>query len=326
MPDAQICLLDNVRLSNGQECLRNYYTDIVSRDPQKAFELLNDHRLSFSTLYVLRHDLEDLTSSLSLNPLYGSALRLTILLSGSRGNQTEAEIRSGGSNTEMVLNWMLKTGYRDEALGQSYDTLMDNVAALLVKSFKSHLALYETADLIFMRHRSGKEIHDLIWAFFEACSPESLFFIAKRLSSSYSTEVTLAKKLLHFVPTISKDTDSASAYSNTWRWLSENLPFLYYSGESLNLSPLPEYYILSLACKYLCHRVSPKTGHPLKALTYIEQKLSNAFTDLPDHIQVRLADFSYTLFRENTYKWSMWITLPITQQVSIAVPGSGVFK
>lgn len=327
MSDTITSLLDNVRLSNGPDCLRNYYTDIVGRDSQKALELLNDPGLSFATLFVLRYDLKGLNSSRAFNPLYNTALKLTELLSGSRGIQTEVKIRSGGSNTKAVLYWMIHTGYRDERLGISYDTLMDNIAALLVKSFEDTLALPDIIDLAFMRHRAGKEIHDLIWAFFEACTPQSLIYIVNRLNSSYGTDITLARKLLHFIPFVSEGImKDAALYSSVRQWLSDNLPFLYYSGESLNLSPQPEYYILSLACKYLCHAVSPKTGRPLQALQYMEQQLFRDFSSLPRHMQEKLSDFSYTLFRTNSYKWSMWLALPITQQIAIAMPGSEVQK
>jgi len=327
MSDTITSLLDNVRLSNGPECLRNYYAGIAAIDPQKALELLNDPGLSFAALYVLRNDLKAFTSRTALEPMHYTALKLTDLLSAGKDRKTEAAIRSGGSNTKAVLYWMMHTGYRDERLGESYDALMDSIAALLVKSFKDTSSLPDIIDLAFMRHRAGREIHDIIWAFFEACSPESLFYIADRLDSGNSADVALAKKLLHFIPSVSEGKlDDASLCISVRQWLSDNLPFLYYSGESLNLSPQPEYYILSLACKYLCHVVSSKTGQPLQAIRHTEQQHLQAFCSLPYHIQLKLSDFSYALYRTNAYEWNLWITLPVTQQIAIAIPGSEVWK
>lgn len=325
MSNAITSLLDNVRLSNGPECLRNYYAGIAASDHRKALELLNDPGLSFASLYVLRYDLKALASSTAFDPMRYTALRLTDLLSYGKDIKTEAAIRSGGSKTKAALFWMMHTGYKDESLGRSYDALMDSIAALLTKSFKDTSALPDMIDLAFMRHRAGREIHDIIWAFFEACSPESLFYIADRLDSGNSADAELAKKLLHFVPSVSEGkTDNASLCISVRQWLSDNLPFLHYSGESLNLSPQPEYYILSLDCKYLCHAVSPKTGQPLQALRYTEQQHLQDFSSLPRHMQLKLSDFSYALFRANAYKWNMWITLPVTQQIAIAMSGSEV--
>lgn len=320
MPASPLSLLDNIRLSNGSEGLRNYYSDLFQNKREKALEMVNDQKLQFGTLFLLRHEFSKAAVSVALNPLYRKALEIAAELIGNKGGQTEKAMRSGNEDTSSVLRWMIRTGYIEDDAGKDYEQLMECTAALLTRSFRDTAVLPEIAEMIFARHRSGKLIHELVWAFFEARSPESLLFIAQRLNSPDCREVELAKRLLCFIPAISEHPGIAGSalYSRVLQWLQENRPFLYYTGESLHLCSSPMHYNVSLVAKYLCRPVSVDNGEPLLALNEFESRLSSHFRELPEQLQQQLADFSHLLYRRNIYQWNTWIRLSLDEQATLA--------
>lgn len=221
MPASQLSLLDNIRFSNGSDGLKNYYHDLLQNNREKAFEMINDHKLQFGTLFLLRQELSKTTGSDTLNSLYRKSLEIATELIGKKTGQTEKTMRSGNEDTASVLRWMIKTGYTEDSADKDYEQLMEHSAALLTKSFRDTAVLQEIAEMIFARHRSGRLIHELVWAFFEARSPESLQFIAQRLNSSDSRDVELSKRLLCFIPAISESSgiEGSTLYFRALQWL-----------------------------------------------------------------------------------------------------------
>jgi hypothetical protein len=220
----------------------------------------------------------------------------------------EKEMREAEDNTAPLLEWMFRTGSEDEP-DSGCELLMERIACLLVKSYNNRSILTELADLIFSRNRRGALIHELSWAFFEACCVESLAFIAYRLNSSDLRDVRLAKKLLGFIPGVDDVT-----YDKAMLWLSENRPFLYYTGESLHLGSRPQHYRISLPAKYLCTPVSPCSGEPAEPFSEAGRELLSRFSELDELLQQQLADFSWQLYRSDNYRWRGWIGLPLEDQ------------
>lgn len=346
-----ISLLDNLRLSNGAQGLINFYREMLRCDRQKAISLINDPALQFSTLYTLKAELSDREIRNSVDAGYVRALELAERLSEKASQRIEKEMRTAGGDVAPLLEWMFRTGVDEDGLDDKYELLMDRIACLLVKSFNSRAILPELADLIFLRHRRGALIHELVWAFFEARCLDSLAFIAYRFDSSDARDVKLAGKLLGFIPGLSNVAEEGDAihirtdgrsdlsspvsgagpdsvsgagsgsvkmtYDRAMYWLSENRPFLYYTGESLHLDGRPEHYRLSLAAKYLCTPVSPDTGEPTEPVRDTGQELLRSrFGGLDESVQRQLADFSWRLYRRNSLQWRSWIALPLENQLS----------
>ena len=324
MSDSSQSLLDNIRSSNGSEGLKNYYHDLLRSNRKKALEMINDPKLQFGILFLLRHELLKASATGELNPLYRNVLRIVEMLAAGKNMQAERVIHSGGNDSVTAIRWIVKTGYIESDSGNDleyYEQLMEKSAALLTKSFRVTAALPELAEMIFLRNRSGRLIHELVWAFFEARSPESLLLLAQRLVSTDIRDAELARRLLCFIPDVEKTSmlSGSALYSRVINWLQENKPFLYYTGESLHLCNLPVHYAISSAAKYLCHPVSVDHGDPLPALNEFESELSSQFGRLPEQQQQQLANFSHMLCRRNIYQWNAWIQLPLHQQINLAL-------
>lgn len=320
MPANPLSLLDNVRLGNGTDGLKNFYNDLLKKDRAKAIEFINDQHLKFGSLYHLRHECSNPQAVKAINPLYAKVLQIIPELSGRADRHTEAMMRSDGDNTYAALRWMLKTGFDENEPGSGYDQVMEHTAALLTKSFNDTDVLPEIAEMIFTKNRSGKFIHELVWAFFEARRPESLPLIAQGLNSADSRDIELAKRLLCFIPCVHENPGIPikAVHSRVMTWLQENLPFLYYTGESLHLSSQPLFYAVEWNAKYLCHPVSAENGELLSILNPFENELIKHFEELPENTQRDMADYSYLLYRTNFNQWTNWIQLPLTSQTSMA--------
>ncbi len=333
----QASLLDNIRISNGPDSLRSYFYELYHTNREKLLELLNDHNLQFSSLYILKQDIRQNSLLEKLPSLYVAALEIAEELSDNIGTLRTSNITGklprwqGVSPQAMTaagiekrmrldiqailpsLEWIVGTGWGNELNTSVYELLMERCTALLLKSFRAGALLPAVAGQIFERNRHGKLIHNLVWAFFEARDPDSLYLLVQRLGSTDIRDITLAKKLLCFIPGLENTTGTA-AYYKAMRWLSENRPFLYYTGESMQMCSRPVHYSVSLEARYLCRPVSADSGKPLSALQDNEMRLLADFRDLPETVQQLLADFSCMLYKRNIYQWDSWIRLPVVRQ------------
>ena len=222
--------------------------------------------------------------------------------------------------TYLDLKDMFNRGLDDPGLRNDNDELLDITALLLVKTHKDKTILPSLADMIFLRNREGLFTHDLIWAFFEARDPYSLMLIANYLHSDDINDVKLACKLLDFVPSIDMTVgkDSKKQYMDFFRYLKENYPFLYFTGESFQRTSKPVPYIVALDAKYLCRRTSLYTGNPLIPYTSKENNLLGYFNKLDEDKKLLLSSFSLRTHYENIYLWNSWINHSISTQISIA--------
>jgi len=327
MNDGPISLLDNIRISNGEQELRNFFRRQYEIDYVAASEMINDKDLHFSTLFVLKDDLPRKIIEKELNPTYRKALFLAGLLSSKyNGRQKdiprviEKRLRSKKDDYISSLRWIVGTGGPEDNLGSKYEQIIERAAALLVKSFGDTTQLPALAELIFARYRRKALIHELVWAFFEACSPDSLKLLASRLNSSDVRDAQLAKRLLSFIPGIADNSLNTrlSPFSTVSGWIDENRPFLCYTGENLHQSNTPMPYSVSLSAKYMCHPVSIHTGKPLMRYLPGENKKLAVFEKLSEERQQQLAAFSWLLYRRNIYQWNEWIRLPVDEQIALA--------
>ncbi len=327
----QMSLLDNIRFSNGPDYLCNYFSDLLQTNRSKATEIINDQDIHFSTLYLLKPLLKQRSSILELNPLYRKAFEIEEALSGKLSSEAsqkaEMKMRSARDNIVPALKWIISTAEPEDGMSSRYEQLIERCAAVLVRSLGNTAMLPELADMIFARNRRGALIHELVWVFFEARSPESLVLLIQRLNSSDSRDVKLAKNLLCFIPGISSNTlrTGPTLLQSALYWLQENKPFLYYTGESLHLCNKPMQYNVSQPAKYLCRPVSADSGKPLMRLNDTEEKSLAVYEKLTNKQQCQLADFSWQLYRRNVYQWRTWLGLPIDEQAALAARWMGGF-
>lgn len=349
MTGMQTALLDNIRISNGPDSLRTYFHELLHTDREKLLQLLRDGNLRFCSLYILRQDIASASLLEELPPLYRKALEITKELSehsagssvpkasgrvlsraffrtpagirrgsarrssGLRLAQIESRMRSETRQVSPALEWIVKTGWEDDLGRAAYELLLERCSGILLKSFRNSSLLAAVAEKIFDRNRQGKLIHNLVWAFFEACNPDSLYLIAQRLISADSKDTALARKLLCFIPGL-EEAAGTLAYLRAMQWISENRPFLCYTGETMQMCSRPVCYAVSLEAKYLCRPVSPDSGRPLYPLEDWEMNQLVGFSKLTGTEQQHLASFSCMLHQRDIYRWDPWIRQPVDKQ------------
>ncbi|MCR4434797.1 MAG: hypothetical protein QHH06_04260 [Clostridiales bacterium] len=317
---SSISFLDRIRINNGVDALKAHFHDLLTEDPGKAVDLINDRNLHFPSLFALQPEIIklDLFNRLSTNNQCALNIAngiLTKQLSISEFLPIEYK-----QTTYSAFKWILETGYMDDGLNDQYDEILETAAILLVKIYRDVSCLHIIAEMVFNRHRKGFPIYDLIWAFFEARIPESLTLIAERLRSGRGRDVELARKLLKFIPAagMNADMDNNRQYTAVINWINENHPFLHYKGESFQQTGSPEAYTLSLESKYLCKNTLTDSRNVLRSLSEEESTLLDRFRALQEDTKLILANYSYRLYRRNPRQWQLWVRYPLGKQISIA--------
>lgn len=320
-----IGFLDNIRLSNGVDSLKNYYHDLLMNNNEKAAELINDENLHYCSLYVLQPELETFDLKERLNDRIRAALRITRDIAARDSEDMDTLTKGQNIHTLSVLKWILGSGYADDGLSGGYEAVMEQTAILLSRIYRDTELLAEIEEMIFSRNRKGLFVHYLIWAFFEARSPYSLSLLANRLCSQERSDIDLAKRLLSFIPAIAADSgaEGITLYMAAAGWIQENQPFLYYTGESLHQTGNPHHYDISREAKYLCSPVSAEDGSFLRAAADNERSLARTFNELDNDSKNLLSDCSYLLYRRNVHQWNTWMQLPVEGQIRLAAAVMG---
>jgi len=226
-----------------------------------------------------------------------------------------------------ILKGMFDRGLNQHGLSNEDDEFLDITALLLIKTHKDKTILPIIIDMIFFRNRKRLFTHDLIWAFFQARDPYSLMLIANYLGSEDINDAKLACKLLDFVPSIDMTIGNCSTkqYIDFFYWLSENQPFLCFTGESFQRTSKPKPYIVSLDAKYLCKSISLYNSRPLIPYTKKETNLLGFFNNLDENNKLLLSSFSLRIHNKNIYLWNSWINHSMTKQITIANAWLGAY-
>lgn len=320
-----ICIpgtLDKEKLEKGADGLKAFFIELGKKDYKEAISLVNEESMHFSSLYILKPEIEKLNlyDYLNLRNKIAIAIIDEVLL----GNKSMPLMKCSSSEYIQTvcsaLKWILISGSIDDGLEDDYDKILDASAALLVKVYGDRTVLKAMSDLIFERNRRGRFNNELIWAFFESRYPHSLIFIAAHLLSEEPEDVRLAQKLLNFIPVI--DTKRAADYerqhSIALNWLEKNYQYLHFTGESFQQSISPKPYRVILDAKYLCKAVSIDTGRTIEPLTEYELNLLKKFNKLGINIKKMLSNYSHMIHNYDIHRWNTWIYRPITEQVEIA--------
>ncbi|KAF5430155.1 hypothetical protein C5S36_13755, partial [Candidatus Methanophagaceae archaeon] len=221
----RIAFLDHVRLKDGIDELKKVFQESAAHDKEAAVNSLNHEDLQFTTLFLLRDEIEKLAIVEQLSERNRIAREIVEDVLSREKESPPASCRLPICDyiqmVHSVLRWMLETGSKDDGLSSEYIQVIDTTASLLTTVFRDEMVLPLIADLIFTR--SEKELFNyyLIWAFFEAREPYTLDLIANRLRSPRVKEAKLARRLLAFVPGIDvhKDTEGEQQYQNFQLWL-----------------------------------------------------------------------------------------------------------
>ncbi len=319
-------LLDQIRLKQGMENLKNHFENLVKLNMNKAIKLINDTNLQYPSLYILQNTIAQNNLNKEINSRNKVALDLTNSILNRRKNDNYKKLLSTRKFPKVyfVMRWILDTGYRDDGLDNQYDDVLDTIAVILIKVYNDKASLPIISDMLFSRNRRNALIHDLLWALYESKSLESLILIAQGLKSKNNKDFILARNLLSFIPGVKFNKNGDDAYNYFIKWFNENKSFLKYTGESFQSSSKPEPYKIINQAKYLCKPVSINNGEFLDALTANDNTLINEFNNLDSNNRRILSSFSYNLYNKNITMWHKWINDSISSQLSMAKKVGGV--
>lgn len=308
--------LDLIRRSRGATACRETFRRLALENKQEAARLLGDVRLTFGTLFVLRPEIAELLPEDELSYRDRTALQFCSRTAEANKAIDEDHPRfSAGEDAHPVLLWMFTTGAEDDGLSGEFDRILDLAAAVLIRTYREESILPAAAELIFRRYRRGAYLHDLIWAYFKARSKDALRIVAGRLRSPVRKDIELARSLLH----LSEDgAEGRKQYGEYLSWLRENGPYLYFTGESYQLTNAPSPCGVDLGAKFLCKEISPRSRRPLAPLTREEEERLNGFNGAGDEAKETLARYSRELHEEDPSRWSRWMQYPVSRQIEIA--------
>jgi hypothetical protein len=173
-------------------------------------------------------------------------------------------------------------------------------------------------ELIFNRHRKGAYIYDLVWAFFETITPQSINMVANRLRSANPKDIELAQKFLNFIPCMNREEDPLKQYQCCVRWINQNENFLYYTGATNQQTTNPSRYAVSLEAKYLQKPAGIILSDQTRSLRKEELSYMDIFKSLDDDSRLLLANYSDMLYRTNKYRWNRWLQSPVEKQLVVA--------
>jgi hypothetical protein len=319
MPDNRIqgtrrtAWLDDVRKSHSCEETRDLFQRLYSDDAIQAINMLNDDRLSFPTLHILRPEISKLSLWGSLSDRNRKALEVEKDLLARRHpgrGMTDDELRA-------ILKWMLRTGSDDVGLGEEYDAIMDLAALVLIKEYREADIVPVLVDIIFRRHRRGLNTHDAEWALFESGNPECIAMIARHLLSKDARDVSMARRLLRFIPCPEQD-DAAAQYQWVMQWLGRNRRYLAYTGESNQKCSTPRPFQVVLERKYLQRALD--AGELLPE----EEAAVAAFSQLPPEDKELLSEYSHYLHATGGAQWRWWMQNSLEEQIAAARRWQGV--
>lgn len=314
--------LDRIRINEGAEKCRAALNETCRNDTRRAVALLNDERLMFPSLYILREQMEGLRIQRYLSPRHMLALQIANQIRGVEASGADyLSLRQ--ESVHSTLKWMLETGADGEIAEDDYEQILDVAASVLINAYGDRDVLPRLADLIFKRNRDGRYIHDLVWALFRIRDPRALKLIAERVRSSNPKDAGLAAELLnlHETGVPADEGDPGRWYAGYLRWLEENDPYLYFTQESYQYSGKPTFCAVDLERKYLQKGVPSYDRQPLSVLDGDARESLAAFKRLSIEQQKVLSDYSQKLHGISVPAWGKWLHSPVAEQIGAAKAG-----
>ncbi len=305
----RVALLDDLRLHNSYEKTRDLFHRLYEQDAVQAVNMINDEGLSYPSLYILQPEISKHALDNSLSPKNRLALDVgRKLISHSHPDE-------GSEQVHDVLRWMLQSGSGATGLGEEYDTIMDLAALLLIKAYHDNDILSQVEDMIFSRHRKGLNTYDAEWALFESGDAECIAMVAKRLLSEDVRDVSMARRMLGFIPCFLEHDDARRQYQCVMQWLNSNRRFIRYTGESNQKCSGPRPFRVSLEEKYMQQALGEDDWNRLQPGG---QEAVAAFKQLGETDRELLSEYSHYLRGTGMQQWRRWMNSPVTEQLDAA--------
>lgn len=249
-----IALLDQIRINYGYDQLIKYFISVADRNADEALWLLNRANLMFPSLFVLCSAINTRNMTGFLNERNRAAVNIINDMKDKNDLSSDEFLFENKQQYYHVLNWILKTGFREDgSISDLYDEILDTAAILLTRVYGDRSCLPVMEHLIFNRNRKGAFIYDLVWAFFESADGKTLEMIASRLRTDNKSDIRLARKFLNFIPCIREEPEqnAIKQYSQCIKWLNHNRDQLFYTGETNLQTSEPLRYALSAEDRFL---------------------------------------------------------------------------
>ncbi|MFC7392807.1 hypothetical protein [Scopulibacillus cellulosilyticus] len=307
--------LNQLRKHDTAELIKKW-KKMFNENQKKAISLINKDALEFPTLFTLSKQIIEKKCKHQLNDRNKMALSHieNVLHGADLGIHKVKHFTDQHDLIITTFRWILVTGAK-EFIIPGYLQIIDSAAIQMLISYQENV-LKETVDLVFYRYRHQSQNHYLIWAIFESANPLCLIFISNYLNSSNHMESSLARKLLSFIPGLSSAKTNQQALIIFEEWFEENSKYLFYTGQTNDMSPNPVPFKPLLNAKYLGKAVSSKTGETIQQLSPYEKQLNINFNKLSHEMQQRLSSYSLYLRRRHRPQWMSWIKSPVQQQVA----------
>lgn len=312
--------LDRIRINEGAEQCKSDLTAALRMDTRRAVALLNDRRLTFPCLYLLREPIAQHPVQRYLNTRNLIALRVIDQILDPKASSETDYLSSRRDEVHPVLKWILETGSVEELPEDEYEEVLDVTVSVLINIYKDSSILPLVVDLIFRRNRDESHIHDLVWALFRFHDPQVLRLIAQRLPCSNAKDAELAAELLNIDKTdvLAAKCSEEGQCEGYLHWLEENQPYLYFTEESFQYASKPVFCTVDLERKYLQKGVSSYDKQPLSSLDDDEYACMAAFQRLDAGEQKVLSDYSQKLCGRSVSAWKEWLHAPVGEQVKAA--------
>ncbi|WP_028975518.1 hypothetical protein [Sporolactobacillus terrae] len=305
--------------------LSNEWDRINKDDPEHALAIINDPKLDFPVLYMLRDQLDTRSEALESRPRIALSQIRNILHGADLGIDQMASFANQHHQVVEAMHWMLSTGWKN-IVSMDYTQIIDQTAINFLHTYHENW-LKEMVDLVFYRYKNKSQRHYLISAMWETANPLCLVYLANYLLSNQSVESNYARRMLHFIPEVKHANDNASAFLAFETWYEENAHYLVYTGETNDAVPGGRPYRIHYSAKYLGKYVSPRKGEPLQALMSNEKENYYGFVRLPVRQQINLSTYSCRLRKEQPKIWRSWIALNLNEQLqSISMPVHGRYE
>jgi hypothetical protein len=143
--------------------------------------------------------------------------------------------------------------------------------------------------------------------------------IARHLLSQDARDVSMARRLLRFIPCLGESDDAAAQHQCVTQWLARNRRYLRYTGESNQMCGLPRPFQVALEYKYLQRPLDTDGDLPAG-----EQEAVAAFGRLPKDDKELLSEYSQHLRRVGGAQWRRWMNAGVEEQLAAARRWQGV--
>lgn len=302
--------LNEIKENKGTDYLLKSFEQTSRRNMRYAIKLLNDNDLKFSTYFVLIPIIRkyNLINGLSLRNK--AAMRINNDLSSKKRTNNSQAVSPD------VLKWIVNSAITDDGINNKFDKICDYAIAKLINEHKDENTLNTAVELLFKRNQKDEYNHDLVWSIFKSNNTKALNLITEHLKSTDKKECNFCKELLKNA-TNGDVADENNAYNNYQNWITENEPYIQFTGNGFNMASSPNFCKIDTESKYLCKTKSSDESVAIQAMEMQSEKL-NEFKMLDYQTQQKLSKMSKKLHDYDMNMWNKWKNETLAKQIELA--------